>query len=342
MKMLKCSVAVFACLASLNAIAEEIVFEPGHPSLQSWLLPEEPPHPENNEPTPARVALGEKLFFEERLSHDGDMSCATCHSPELGWSDGLPTARGFRGMILGRATPTVVNTAYNGIQMWDGREPTLESQALGPMKSEHEMNIDLDKVVAMLKADPAYAADFAEAYPGEPISEDTVGRAIASFERTIISRTSPFDQWVQGDATAMTADQVEGFKLFVGKAKCDVCHSAPNFTDDGFHNLGLPAFAKEEPDLGRFAQVPLGIMKGAFKTPTLRDVELTAPYFHDGSADSLLDVIEHYAIGGEVKTNLSPNMEALDLTEKEKQQLVDFMLALTSPENKPDLQVVYQ
>jgi cytochrome c peroxidase len=318
-------------MGSSSADEKEYVFKAGHSSLQEWLLPDTPPHPKDNKPTEARIALGKKLFFDPRLSGDGNMSCATCHNPTLGWSDGLPTAKGFKSKVLGRATPTVTNTAYNSIQMWDGRKKTLEEQAMGPMEATVEMNMDTTKLFAWLRSSEEYKALFEKAYPGMGINADTLSKAIASFERTVISNNSPFDQWVKGDKKAMNARQVNGFKLFVGKAKCAACHSGPNFTDNGFHNLGLPSWGDENPDVGRYAQRPLKLMKGAFKTPTLRDIARTAPYFHDGSSSSLGSVVDHYAKGGVVKTNLSPNMEAVKLSDREKADLVAFMEALTSP-----------
>ncbi len=308
-----------------------IVAEPGHPSLQAFRLPDTPPAPANNAPTPARVELGKKLFFDPRLSGNGTISCATCHNPTLGWSDGLPKGIGINGSVLPRATPTVINAAYNHIQMWDGRKRDLEDQAMGPMEADKEMNADIDAVIRWLNENEGYRQLFARAYPGEPIDTDTLSRAIASFERTVISKDSPFDRWARGDRQAMTEKQVRGFRLFIGKAECVKCHSGPNFTDDGFHNVGLASFGDPEPDTGRYKQVPLRLMKGAFKTPTLRDVTRTAPYFHDGSAATLEEVVRHYNRGGEVKTNLDPNIRPLNLTDEEVADLVAFMEALTSP-----------
>ncbi len=319
--------------AGAATVVGDAVIESGHPSLAAWLLPELPPHPEGNAPTAERVALGKMLFFDPRLSGDGNMSCATCHNPVLGWSDALPTAKGVKSKVLDRATPTIVNTAYNSIQMWDGRKASLEDQAMGPMEANVEMNMDLPRLFAWLRSMPTYIKAFERAYPGEDIGADTVSRAIASYERTVLSNNSPFDRWVKGDSSAMSAQQVRGFALFLdeNKGNCAACHSAPNFTDDGFHNIGLASFGKEQPDLGRYAQKPLGLMKGAFKTPTLRDIELTAPYFHDGSAVTLADVVDHYADGGVVKDNLSPNMKTLDLSAQERADIVAFLRALTTP-----------
>jgi len=321
---------------SLNGTSKEFssyTFEAGHPSLQGWLLPDTPPYPENNAPNPERIELGKKLFFDPRLSGDGNMSCASCHNPMLGWSDGLPTAKGFQSMVLGRATPVVTNTAYNSIQMWDGRKKSLEDQAMGPMEASVEMNTDVDKLLSWLGTNEEYQAAFEEAYPGEGITTDTVSKAIASFERTVISNNSPFDAWVKGDNSALTTQQVEGFKLFAdpNKGNCAVCHSGANFTDNGFHNIGLSSFEVAEPDMGRYSERPLNLMRGAFKTPTLRDITLSAPYFHDGSSENLDQVMDHYLKGGEVQSNLSPNMKALELDENEKEAIIAFLESLTSP-----------
>ncbi len=314
-----------------SAADHDYVFEAGHSSLQEWLLPDLPPIPDDNRPTASRIELGKKLFFDPRLSGHGNMSCATCHSPMLGWSDGLATARGFKSQILPRATPTIVNVAYNSIQMWDGRKRSLEDQAIGPMEAVAEMHANLAELIPWLGNNEGYKSLFKSAYPNEGINRSTLAKAIASFERTIISNDSPFDQWVKGNSTALSKQQILGFKLFVSedKGNCAVCHSAPNFTDNGFHNIGLKSFGNEPPDLGRFSQKPLAIMKGAFKTPTLRDITLTAPYFHDGSITTLTDVVDHYVRGGDIKTNLSPNMKtSLDLNSEEVAAIIAFLQAL--------------
>ena len=317
-------------LVCLGAWAEDYVFEAGHPSLQVFVLGDVP-FPPGNQPSGSRFALGQKLFFDPRLSGDGNVSCATCHNPGRGWSDGLPTARGVKASIPGRATPTIFNTAYNSIQMWDGRKKSLEDQAIGPMQPNVEMNMDIGAMLQWLRNSPGYLTLFAKAYPGEPINETTLSKAIANFERTVISNDSAFDRWVRGDEKALTAQQVEGFKLFVGKGNCAACHSGPNFTDNGFHNLGLASWGIAEPDRGRYAQNPAAAMNGAFKTPTVREVTRTAPYFHDGSAKTLMEVVEHYDRGGVVKTNLSPNIKPLGLSSQEKLALVSFLESLSSP-----------
>lgn len=325
----------------VHAEKEKPTFKAGHNSLAHWKLGNVP-YPEDNKPNEVRIELGKKLFFDPRLSRDSNMSCATCHSPLFGWSDGLATAKGFKSQVLGRASPTVINTAYNDIQMWDGRKKSLEDQAMGPMMSNAEMNMDIPMLMKWLNETEGYRSLFEKAYPGEKISEVTVAKAIASFERTVISKNSPFDKWLNGNKKALTKQQVRGFEIFVdpNKGNCEVCHSAPNFTDNGFHNIGLASFGEKEPDLGRFAEKPLKLMKGAFKTPTLRDITYTAPYFHDGSATTLEEVVAHYVKGGVVKTNLSPNMKALDLSEDEQADLVAFLKALSSPREAFELPIL--
>lgn len=335
MNILKISMSIALVVAVANnghaADGAPYVFQPGHASLQEWLLPEKPSSPPDNEPNADRVALGKMLYFDPRLSGDGNLSCAICHNPSLGWSDGQATAKGVKSMVLERSSPTITNTGYNTIQMWDGRKKSLEDQAMGPMEATVEMNMDIKRLFEWLNGNAGYRALFAKAYPGEDINATTLSKAMASFERTVISNNSPFDHWVRGNAKAMTPQQVEGLKLFTGKANCAACHSAPNFTDNGFHNVGLPSYGKPEPDMGRYAQKPIKSMKGAFKTPTLRDTDTTAPYFHDGHAKTLMEVVEHYNKGGVIKTDLSPNIKELGLTQAEKEALVAFMHALTTP-----------
>jgi cytochrome c peroxidase len=304
---------------------------PREPPRQAWRLGAAP-QASDNVPTPARVKLGKTLFFDPRLSGSGAMSCATCHNPSLGWSDGLPTAVGMNGKVLGRATPTILNAAYNTQFMWDGRKHSLEDQALGPMQAADEMNTDMNLMLDRLRANEGYRKLFAAAYPGEPIDEVRVAKAIAVFERTVVAADSPFDRWVAGDDKAMSASQQRGYKVFVDSAKgnCAACHRAPNFTDNGFHNIGVATREGKTPDLGRYDFKKLAANKGAFKTPTLRDIELTAPYFHDGSATTLREVVDHYVRGGVDRSNLSVDMRPLQLTDQEKDDLVAFMRALTT------------
>ncbi len=324
------TLAVALSICTVSWAAATLTYAPAPVRADhAWRLPPVP-MPKDNVSTPARVELGKSLFFDPRLSGNGAMSCASCHNPSLGWSDGLKTAVGWGGQVLGRATPTVLNTAYNTQFMWDGRKKSLEDQALGPMKTPQEMNTDFGAALTRLRSMPSYVAMFEKAYPGEGVTEETIAKAIAAFERTVVVNDSPFDRWLAGDKKAMTMQQWRGFQVFTdaGKGNCAACHSAPNFTDNGFHNIGL-APAGGEADPGRYGIRKVASMRGAFKTPSLRDIELTAPYFHDGTAATLRDVVDHYVRGGVDHSNLSPDMKPLTLSEQEKQDLVAFMQALT-------------
>jgi cytochrome c peroxidase len=214
--------------------------------------------------------------------------------------------------------------------MWDGRKATLEEQALGPFLSKDEMNMDMQVMLARVSSIPGYREMFRRAYPGERISPEVVARALASFERTVSSRNTPFDRWRQGDQAAVSPSVKRGFQLFLNKAQCSACHQGYNFTDDGFHNIGLKTPAGMAVDEGRYEQRKVKSMMGAFKTPTLREVEITAPYMHNGIYQSLEEVVEHYDRGGDLKDNLDPGIQSLQLTAREKRDLVAFMKSLTS------------
>ncbi len=291
----------------------------------SFLRPAEIPQPDNNRITTARVELGKMLFFDPRLSGSNWISCGTCHNPTLGWSDGLPTAIGHDMKVLERATPTILNTAYQPLQFWDGRARTLEKQALGPVESLGEMHQDLKLLVKEISALKGYRDAFEKAYPGEGINRKTLEKALATYERTIVSSDAAFDRWIKGETHAMNKAEIKGLDVFLGKGRCVLCHNGFNFTDNGFHNLGL----KGSDDPGRYAIRKIKILKGSFKTPTLRDIELTAPYMHNGMYQTLEEVVDHYNRGGDTKENLDPNMQPLNLTATEKANLVAFLKALT-------------
>lgn len=209
--------------------------------------------------------------------------------------------------------------------MWDGRFRSLEHQALGPIQADVEMNQDIDELLIELNDIPGYVSMFDKAYPEEGITQDTIAKAIAAFERTITSNNAPFDRYINGDKDAISQSAKRGFELFKDKANCAACHQGHNFVDDGFHNIGLP----DTDDPGRYNIVKVNILKGAFKTPTLRNVELTAPYMHNGVYNTLEEVVEHYNKGGAVADNLDPNMKPLHLNDQEKRDLVAFMKTLT-------------
>jgi cytochrome c peroxidase len=322
-KLIAGAIAGLAAAASLLA-GQVVATEASKPD--PWLRPAAVPAPADNVPNADRVELGRALFFDPRLSGSGMISCATCHNPSLGWADGQPTAIGHMSKRLGRATPTIVNSAYNTIQMWDGRKATLEDQALGPIGDPNEMALPIPQMVERVSAIEGYRVMFDRAYPGQGVSAETVAKAIASFERTVVSSTSPFDRWRAGEATAVSDAAKRGFEVFNGKGNCAACHQGFNFTDNGFHNIGIKAEGDAE---GRFAHRRVKVLKGAFKTPTLREIALTAPYMRNGMYATLDEVVDHYDRGGDDLSNLSPNMKPLGLTAGEKADLVAFMQTLT-------------
>ncbi len=277
-------------------------------------------YPADNPYSAAKSELGKKLFFDPRLSGSNIMSCATCHNPSLGWGDGLPLGKGHNMGQLGRNVPTVINSAYNKTQFWDGRAPSLEEQAKGPILSEGEMHQDKAELMEELAAIPDYVRSFERVFPGEGLTWDNIAKAIATYERQIVSADSDFDRFNAGDTTAMSESAQRGWALYKGKARCLSCHFGPNFTDDRFHNLGVA-----DDDKGRIAVTGKKRDQAKFKTPTLRSVALTAPYLHNGQEATLLDVVKFYNRGGDRKGELSP----LKLNDGEMADLVAFMEALT-------------
>lgn len=298
--------------------------------IRQYQRPQTIPFPESNSYTPERELLGRTLFFDPRLSGSGLMSCATCHNPALAWGDGLPRALGDGMKALDRRTPTILNLAWSELLFWDGRADSLEEQALKPVESEEEMNLPLSRMLEILRTLPGYVQLFQDAYPGEGINEETVAKAIAAYERTIVSGMAPFDRWVQGDDAAVSPAAKRGFYLFNTKAACASCHSGWRFTDDSFHDIGVA-----DNDKGRGQHIPVELMQHAFKTPTLRNVDERYPYMHDGSEETLLDVIELYDRGGRIhRSSRSFQIRQLQLSESEKSDLLAFLATLTS-KDKP-------
>ena len=314
-----------AATTSRPVLTHDVV--PVRPSPKSYVRPAAIPFPSDNRHTPARDELGRNLFFDPRLSGSNLISCASCHNPALSWGDGLPRAIGFTKKQLGRRTPTILNLAWADAMFWDGRAESLEEQALGPIQAAGEMNMPLDQMVAKVAAIPGYRDLFARAYPGEPIAKETVAKAIATFERGIVSGPAPFDHWEAGVEGALSPQARRGFDLFNAKAGCATCHSGWRFTDDSFHDIGVP-----DADRGRGTILPdIPVMQHAFKTPTLRNVARRAPYMHDGSIGSLEDVVELYDLGGLAKrSSLSTDIKPLHLSWEEKHELVAFLRTLTS------------
>jgi cytochrome c peroxidase len=288
-----------------------------------YVRPTETPFPADNPYTEAKAELGQELFFDPRLSGANYISCATCHNPALSWSDGLARGIGHGMTVLGRRTPTILNTAWIEPLMWDGRKATLEDQALGPISTPAEMNQSLDALPGKIAAIDGYRQKFSAVFPKEGITVQTIAKAIATYERTVVSGTAPFDRWIAGDEHAISDAAKRGFVVFNTKGNCAACHSGWNFTDGSFRDIGLA-----DKDVGRGAILELPSMQHAFKTPTLRDVARRGPYMHDGSVPTLMAVVEHYDRGGVERPSRSEEVKPLHLTKQEKADLVEFMLTL--------------
>lgn len=287
----------------------------------------------DNPMTIEKIELGRKLFFDKCLSADNSMSCATCHDPEKGWSNGTPYATGVSGEVGRRNVPSILNAAYYRSLFWDGRAGSLEGQALGPILHPDEMGMPSKQaLVDRLRKHEEYPQLFASAF-ADGITSTNVARAIACYERTIVAGNSPYDRFVAGDETALSPAAKRGMELFLDrrKSKCVICHEPPTFTALFYHNLGV-GMDQEDPDLGRYEITKLESNKGMFKVPTVRDVKLTAPYMHDGSIETLEEVVELYDKGGIPNRYLSREMRGkLNLTDQEKADLVTFMVeGLTS------------
>jgi cytochrome c peroxidase len=288
--------------------------------------PEAIPFPKENPYTPAKAALGKNLFFDTRLSVANLLSCASCHNPAFSWGDGQPRGIGHGMNRLERRSPTIVNAAFARTFMWDGRADSLEEQALGPIQAAVEMNMSLEELVKRIGGIRKYVADFEGVFPGESITAVTIAKAIATYERMIVSGRAPFDAWIEGDEQAISAEAKNGFLLFNSKAGCSACHGDWNFTDDSFHDTGLPGV-----DVGRgkfFAGVVK--MQRAFKTPGLREITRRGPFMHDGSLPTLRAVVDHYDNGGIDRESRSDSIKPLGLSEQEKNDLIALLNTLSS------------
>jgi cytochrome c peroxidase len=326
--------------------------------------------PRDNPQTPEKIALGEKLFFDGRLSGNGTVACATCHDPRLAFTDGRPVSVGIGNRVGQRNSPTVLNALYNKMQFWDGRAPTLEKQAALPIVNPVEMGqLTLDSAVARVAAVPEYGDRFRRVFGRRPNGTDLV-RAIASYERSQLSFDSPFDHFIAGDSTAIDASAKRGWKLFNTQGRCNLCHALTDttsrpttFTDDTFHNIGVGILRHRVVPLARQAEqsvsrgdtiaidqaailTPMSALgrylvtrkdsdMASFKTPDLRNVMVTAPYFHDGSAVTLWDVMDHYNKGAGLHDPwLDVDIQPLALHERDIDDVVALMASLTSPSYK--------
>ncbi|MBP88416.1 MAG: cytochrome-c peroxidase [Planctomycetaceae bacterium] len=301
--------------------------------------------PKDNPLTTAKIELGKQLYFDARLSRDNTISCASCHDPKKGWSNGEAVATGVRGQKGGRGAPTIINAAYQTRHtFWDGRagqskfgaNDALEAQALGPIQNPIEMDLTLDEVVAKLNKIEGYRKQFQSVF-GTDVTSDGMAKAIASFERTVLSGHSPFDKFKAGDEDALSEAAERGRKLFFGKANCSACHATSSFTDQGFHNVGI-GMDKDEPDVGRFAVTDQLGDRGSFKTPTLREIARTAPYMHDGSLKTLEEVVDFYDKGGFANPQLDEELLPLEMTKEKKADLVTFLKEGLSSSDYPEVE----
>jgi cytochrome c peroxidase len=291
-------------------------------------LPAPGPVPTGNVRDAAKIELGKQLFFDGRLSRNNQVSCAYCHIPGSGFSDPHPTSLGVDDLIGGRQAPTILNAAFSPLLFWDGRAKSLEEQTLGPIQNPVEMAETLEHLVVKLRTVKGYRRQFRNVF-GAEISPQGIANAVAAFARTLISTNSAFDRYSLGNKQAMNQAAIRGMALFKDKARCILCHNGPNFTDNQFHNLGVPQVGPLKTDLGRYDVTSRERDKGAFKTPTLRSILETAPYMHDGVFLGLDEVIDFLDRGGGPNPNLSPLIKPLGLTQEEKADLLAFLEALT-------------
>jgi len=292
-----------------------------------WIRPHKIPAPKDNPLTPEKIALGEKLFFDPILSRANNISCMSCHNPLKGWSDADKVAMGDKGRLGSRNSPTILNSAYQYIYFWDGRARSLEEQALGPLSSHVEMNLDPKEAVQKLKKNIMYQKMFKEVFPNEGISVATLSKAIASFERSIVSGKSRFDMFIAGDKSQFKEDEKKGFLTFLNKGNCTVCHSGFNFTDQSFNNIGI-----NNSDMGRAKVKKRDLWNGSFKTPTLRNIANSSPYFHDGSATTLKEAVEFCAKGSrDKKGTVSSILVDKHLNQDDIDGIVKFLHTLSEP-----------
>ena len=298
----------------------------GETVLAAYRQPGQIPFPADAPYTPAMARLGRILFFDARLSASGTISCGSCHNPAFSWSSGSAQLFAADGVKWPRHTPTIANLAWRDDFMLDGRFTDLADQVYEAMENPATMGRPRAQLAAVFDQAASYQALLAAAAPGERLTAELVARAIATYERSLVYPPSPFDAWANGDGNAVPEAARRGFAVFVGRGGCAACHSGWNFTDDGFHDIGLP-----DDDLGRGALMPRVVkLQHAFRTPSLRDIGRRAPYMHDGSLATLQDVVEHYDRGGVDRPSQSELVHPIGLSPVEKADLVEFLRSLTA------------
>jgi len=337
LKIMKCLKVVVMGAVVLGSIGISAADKSQVKELKkAYMRPAKIPYMPDNEYTKERELLGKNLFFDPRLSGSNAISCASCHNPSFAWGDGLPKGVGHGHKELGRKTPTILNLAWTEKMMWDGRLSHLEGQALGPIGSEAEMNMVMDNLAKKVADISGYKALFEKAYPKQEITNDLIAKALAVYERGVVSGKAPFDQWIEGNEAAITDEAKKGFVLFNTKANCAACHSGWRFTDDSFQDIGV-----KDGDIGRGKFLKMSSQQHAFKTPGLRNVTHRGPYMHAGSEKTLSDVVEFYNRGGDAKReSQASTVKPLGLSDEEKKQLVTFLESLTSKDKPVELPVL--
>ena len=284
--------------------------------------------PNDNPLTVQKIKLGKKLFFDERLSIDGTVSCSFCHNPLLGFSDGRYRSMGIYGLRSKRNSPTIINRLFSQYQFMDGRASNIEEVILDHIQNSKEMGNSLENLVTTLNSDESYRDEFQNVF-GTNVTAEGISKSLASFVRTLVSGNSALDKFLEGNNVAIPESAKRGYNLFKSeRLQCSKCHSGENFTDEKFQNNGA-GMDSENPDFGRYSQTGKEEDKGKFKTPTLRDIARSSPYMHNGSIKSLAEVVEFYNQGGIPNINLSEYVKPLNLTESEKTDLIDFLRSLT-------------
>ncbi len=288
------------------------------------------PVPDDNPMTADKIELGRKLYFDTRLSKDGTVSCATCHDPKMAWAEKQATSKGIHKQVGARNSPTVINAAYMSSMFWDGRAATLEEQALGPIENPIEMGHNMTELCDALNKLDDYKALFQKVF-GTGVTKEGVAKAIAAFERTVLSGNSPYDRFKAGDASALTEAQKRGMEIFMDRGLCSTCHVPPVFSGGMFYNAGVSS-DKPTPDEGRKKITGKDTDMGKFRVPALREVANTEPYFHDGSVAKLEEAVALMAAGGKDNPNLSASLKAVreaKLSEQYRKDLVEFLKALS-------------
>jgi cytochrome c peroxidase len=289
------------------------------------------PVPLDNPLTSTGIDLGRKIFFDKRLSQDGTVSCASCHDPARAFTDGRPRAVGLGGQPGRRNAPTLLNVAYSPSLFWDGRMTTLEEQAWSPLTNANEMGGRLTAIIEEISSDPSYRILFRKAFGTDEVFKGRIASALASYQRSLVAADAPFDRYrLRQDEFALSPASRRGWLLFRGKARCAQCHEEPLFTDHKFHNTGV-GWGRLPHDFGRYEFTGKDDDRGKFKTPTLRHLTLTAPYMHDGGLATLSDVVAFYNRGGGANAYLDGVIRPLELTPAEQLDLVDFLEALSGP-----------